>query len=74
MDTNNLSNKEINIDSCKLQKMVFIYNSLHDGWNVKKRGDNYIFSKKHQGKKEILDDNYLTSFIQQNSKIKIKLE
>jgi hypothetical protein len=64
----------INIDSKNLQKMIFIYNSLQNGWTIKKKGDKYIFSKKHQGKKEIFDDSYLSTFIEQNSKININLE
>lgn len=57
-----------------LQKMVFLYNSLQDGWMIKKKSEKYIFSKKHEGIKEVFDDNYLTTFIEQNSKIKINLE
>lgn len=64
----------INIGSKDLQKMVFLYNSLQDGWTIKKKGEKYIFRKIHQGKKEIYDDNFLTSFVEQNTKIKINLE
>lgn len=71
---NNSSDSKIDIDNKMLQKMVFIYNSLQQGWDVKKKDDYYIFKKKHQGKKEIFDDSYLSSFIQQNSKIEINLE
>lgn len=69
-----MNNNVIHIDSKKIQKMVFIYNSLQDGWLIKKKGEKYIFSKKHQGKKEILDESFLSSFIEQNSRIKINLD
>lgn len=74
MNSNLINNNKINIDAKMLQKMIFIYNSLQEGWDVKKKDEHYIFKKKHQGKKEILDDKYLTSFIQQNAKIEINLE
>lgn len=64
----------INIDSKKLQKLCFLYNSLENGWTIKKKQDKYIFSKKHLGKKEILSDNYLSTFIEQNSQNKIILD
>lgn len=40
-------------------------NALHDGWTVKKRGESYIFTKKHEGKREIFMDNYLETFLSQ---------
>lgn len=70
---NNQTNSSINIDNKLLQKMVFIFNSLEDGWNVKKKDEFFIFSKKHQGKKEILSDDYLSTFIKENSRIKINI-
>jgi hypothetical protein len=69
-----MNNSTANIDSKSLQIMSFIYNSLQNGWTIKKRNDNYIFSKKHQGKKEIFDESYLSTFVKQNSKININLE
>ena len=55
-----------NIDLKKLQKMIFIYNTLEDGWTIRKIGNNYIFKKKHHNDKEILLDSYLTNFIQKH--------
>ena len=46
--------------------MQFIYNALEKGWNVKKNKDNYIFTKKHEGKKEIVSDNFLSRFMKEN--------
>ena len=74
MNNNMSSSRRINVDAKMLQKMIFIYNSLQDGWNVNKKNGNYVFKKKHEGKKEILNDDYLSSFIKHNSKIEINLE
>lgn len=55
-------------DKKKLQKMVFILNALDDGWSVKKSNDSYIFTKKHEGKKEIFKEEYLETFLITNMK------
>ena len=34
--------------------MVFLYNALDNGWSIKKKQNSYIFTKNHEGKKEIL--------------------
>jgi hypothetical protein len=49
-----------------IQRMLFISNALEQGWSVKKRNDAYIFSKKHEGKREIFSDDYLDKFIASN--------
>lgn len=49
-----------------MQKMVFLFNALEDGWNIKKHKDSYIFTKKHEGKKEIFNDDFLKRFIERN--------
>ena len=41
-------------------------NALEQGWSVKKKGDAYIFNKKHEGKREVLRKDYLDHFIEQN--------
>jgi hypothetical protein len=61
-----LENNNYKIDSIKFQKMILLYNSLEDGWNIKKRNGSYIFSKNHEGKKEILSDDYLLRFMKSN--------
>lgn len=55
-----------NIDSQNLKKMAFIYNALDEGWQVVKKTDRYIFTKKHEGRKEVLSDAYLKKFIVKN--------
>lgn len=49
-----------------MQKMVFLFNALEDGWNIKKYKDSYIFTKKHEGKKEIFNEDFLKRFIERN--------
>ena len=49
-----------------LHKMLFIYNAIEDGWSVKKINNLYIFTKKHENKKELYLDNYLKKFIKEN--------
>jgi hypothetical protein len=58
------------LDSVKLQKMAFLYNSLENGWTVKKKKDLYIFTKNHEGKKEVYLDDYLKRFMKENFNIK----
>lgn len=57
---------ELNIDFIKLQKMSFLYNALEAGWAVKKLDQKYIFTKKHEGKKEVYLETYLQKFIEAN--------
>ena len=59
-------NYDIKIDNIKFQKMLFLFNAINDGWSIKKRKDSYIFTKNHEGKKEILLDSYLLSFMKGN--------
>ena len=54
------------IDFITLQKMVFIYNALEKGWNVKKNKNSYVFKKNHEGKKEVYLDDYLKRFMTEN--------
>lgn len=53
----------------QLQKMIFIMNALNDGWSVKKSQDKYIFSKKHENKVEVFQEEYLATFILQNMQL-----
>ena len=57
------------MDSITLQKMIFIYNSINKGWKVHKKENSYIFSKKHENKKEVFLDDYLKKFILENYNI-----
>ena len=57
---------DVNISLKTFQKMTFIYNAMEDGWTIRKRNDNYIFTKKHENRREIFLENYLESFIKKN--------
>jgi len=58
--------KRVSLDNRTVQKMAFVMNALDKGWSIKKREDAFIFSKKHEGKREVFMDNYLESFIESN--------
>ena len=48
------------------QKMLFIINALEQGWAVRKNNDTYIFTKKHENRQEIFQENYLETFVASN--------
>jgi hypothetical protein len=56
----------IKIDPVKFQKMVLLYNSIEQGWSVKKNNNSYVFSKRHENKKEVLEESYLLKFMKTN--------
>tara|TARA_Y100000588_G_C13515210_1_gene611145 strand:+ start:234 stop:467 length:234 start_codon:yes stop_codon:yes gene_type:complete len=57
---------DLKINFLDLHKMAFLFNALENGWTIKKNSEAYIFSKKHEGKKEVFLDTYLRRFIVQN--------
>ena len=66
---NNNEQLDLEVDKIKFQKMVFLYNALENGWSIKKRKDSYIFTKNHEGKKEVFDEQYLSIFMKENVNI-----
>ena len=64
-----LNMSHLEIDKALFYKMSFLYNALNSGWSVKKRNDSYIFTKTHEGKKEIFAENYLSMFMRENTDI-----
>ena len=64
-----INNVELNVNASKLHKMIFIYNALENGWTIKKKNKKYIFSKNHEGKKEIFNESYLSVFMKENTNI-----
>ena len=64
-----LDNEALEIDKTKFKKMVFLYNALDNGWSIKKRNDSYVFTKSHEGKKEIFDEKYIATFMKDNFNI-----
>ena len=61
-----LENTNFKMDAIKFQKMLLLYNSIEQGWSVKKMNTSYVFSKKHENKKEVLEDTYLLNFMKTN--------
>ena len=61
--------EKIDVDNFILQKMVFIYNALENGWDIKKSNEKYIFLKNHEQKKEVYLDSYLRKFLETNISI-----
>jgi hypothetical protein len=61
-----LEKENIKVDAIKFQKMLVLYNSIEQGWTIKKRNDSYVFTKHHENKKEIFDDSYLLKFMKTN--------
>ena len=58
----------LNFENTQIQKMVFIFNAVNDGWTVKKLDvDKYEFNMYTEKiKKEIVLDDYLKKFIKNN--------
>ena len=56
----------VKIDAVKFQKMLLLYNSIEQGWSVKKNNNSYVFSKKHENKKEVLEESNLLKFLKTN--------
>lgn len=61
-----LDNNKIKINPITFKKMNLIYNALEEGWSIKKENTSYIFTKKHENKKEIIEDSYLLKFMKCN--------
>jgi hypothetical protein len=61
-----LENSNLKVDVIKFQKMLLLFNSIEQGWTVKKRNDSYVFTKNHENKKEIIDNSYLLKFMKTN--------
>jgi hypothetical protein len=73
-DTNTIKiNLPLNleIDDLKMKKMAFLYNAVETGWTVKKKESSYVFTKRHEDKKEIFSDTYLRQFIAENMDINL---
>jgi hypothetical protein len=56
----------IKIEKSVLRKLLFLENALEQGWSIKKSEDSYIFTKKHENRKEIFKENYLEKFLISN--------
>lgn len=71
-----LEDRVVHIDRTIFHKMVLIQNALDDGWSVKKTVDNasYVFTKKHEGRRECFTDEFLTDFMRNNLDVRRVLE
>jgi len=77
IETDSIPKKDgyhIKIENSKFQKMLFVFNAINDGWCIKKRKDSYIFSKNHEGKKEVFLDSYLQTFMTSNLNLNTLLQ
>ena len=68
MDKN--KKKDVQIDKKLFYKMIFLYNSLNNGWMIKKHNEEYILTKPHENKKEIYSDQYISKFVIKNMDLK----
>lgn len=58
-----MENYIFEVDNKFQEKLLFIYNALENGWEIKKNGRKYIFKKENNNNQEIYIDNYLDKFI-----------
>jgi len=63
------TNETIQLDYLTIQKMVFLFNSLEEGWTIRKNKKTYIFTKPHNKSKEVMLDTYLSKFLEKNFNI-----
>jgi hypothetical protein len=67
MSSNNIEIRDSSqVSKPTFQKMLFIINALEQGWAVRKNNDTYIFTKKHENRQEIFQENYLETFVASN--------
>ena len=57
------NNYRFEVDNKFQQKLLFIYNALENGWEIKKSGNKYILKKENNEDKQVYLDNYLDKFI-----------
>ena len=46
--------------------MIFLTNTLENGWSIRKKNDEYVFRRKHEKQTEIYSDEYLVNFLKSN--------
>lgn len=64
-----IDNGKININleqKNDIYLMIFLMNTLENGWSIRKNSDNYVFRKKHEKQKEVYSDEYLVNFLKSN--------
>ena len=63
------STSSVPINTSHFLKMKFLCNAIENGWSIKKRNNEYIFTKNHEGKKKVYNDTYLSTFVKDNLQI-----
>jgi hypothetical protein len=59
----------VQMDQQTFNKMLFIYNAVQEGWTVQNKGSKYIFTKKHEGKREVFQEDFLQQFVERGFSI-----
>jgi hypothetical protein len=59
----------VQMDQKTFNKMLFIYNAVQEGWTVQNKGSKYIFTKKHEGKREVFQEDFLQQFVEKGFSI-----
>ena len=55
---------ERSLDLATLQKMIFVYNAVENGWTVKRLHSRYQFTKPTENaKEEVFDDDFPANFL-----------
>ena len=49
-----------------LGKLQFIENALTNGWSVRKKGEKYVFRRKHNGETRVFQKSFVNEFIKEN--------
>jgi len=58
---------DINIEQKNdIYLMIFLTNTLENGWSIRKKNDEYVFRRKHEKQTEIYSDEYLVHFLKSN--------
>lgn len=50
----------------RMRVLGFIASALEDGWTVKKKSGSYVFSKPHEGKKQVFSQEFLADFVEKH--------
>ena len=50
-----------------IAKLIFISNALNDGWAVRKRGDKYVFRKRHNGDVSVFSKTFVEDFVRKHA-------
>lgn len=53
----------VQLQTKSFQEMIILFNAINDGWTINKIDRTYVFSKRHENKKEIFHEDYLATFL-----------